>query len=99
MSRVRVVIRPGFEADLRRDRGVVRAVAEVAEKGAAAARSIAPVASGAYRDSIHTDDSEGLPVRIVADDFKAGWIEFGTSDTPKFRVLGRTADALPGRHS
>jgi hypothetical protein len=30
--------------------------------------------------------------RVLATDFKAGWIEYGSEHMPKYRVLGRTTD-------
>lgn len=32
--------------------------------------------------------------RVIADDFKAWWLEVGTSDTPTFASLQRGADAI-----
>jgi O-succinylbenzoate synthase len=55
---------------------------------AAHARSIAPVVSGDYRDSIEAEGPD-----LVATDFKAHWIEFGTVRTRAQAVL-RTAARL-----
>lgn len=77
-----------------------RAVEGAADAGAAAARQFAPVASGAYRDSIHgeLDIRTGKPVGVVvADDFKANWIERGarspTYTTPARHPLQRGVEA------
>ena len=102
-TRVRVVIRPGFERDLRRSREVLEQVDRAASAGVEVAKGIAPAATGAYRDGIELDSAAArgeLPARIVATDHKSNWVEFGTGapgPTPKFRVLGRTADSIPGR--
>lgn len=37
--------------------------------------------------------SRGWEARIYNTDFKAGWIEFGTRNNAKHRVLGRALDA------
>jgi hypothetical protein len=82
----------------------------LASRGAEYARSIAPVGekdhrlksgyvdhAGDYRDSI-----EGEVVfkngrwrgRVVARDFKAHWIEYGTKKWPKLAIMRRTRDYL-----
>lgn len=65
-----------------------------AEKGADAAKAVAPVRTGDYRDSIEADSSasEGK-ARVLATDFKAQWIEFGTIHTPTFAPLRRGAES------
>jgi hypothetical protein len=37
--------------------------------------------------------SRGWQARIYNSDFKAGWVEFGTRNNQKHRVLGRALDA------
>lgn len=67
----------------------------VAEDVADRAQSIAPVLTGAYRDSIHAESGiEGGTARgrVVADDEAAPYIEFGTSDTPTFATLRRALE-------
>lgn len=63
------------------------------------AREIAPVATGAYRDSIHVE-REGADVAVVAGTDHALYVELGTADTPAFAPLTRATDesahALPG---
>ena len=65
--------------------GVRSAVRREAEQVAQRARSIAPVQSGDYRDSIHVvdDTTDRAVARVVASDWKASVIE------ARSRVLGR----------
>jgi hypothetical protein len=71
-----------------------------AEDAVEIAKSIAPVVTGAYRDSIHPERGAEGPVAVayvVASDYKAIWIEFGTEDpvpTPAFAVLRRSIDGI-----
>lgn len=65
------------------------------------AKDVAPVASGAYRDSIHAElvvENGIVKARVVADDptGAAGLIEFGTVDTPAFAPLRRGLEAVFG---
>ena len=86
---------PGMSARLRRSRLVGALMLGRAKRGAEAARSVAPVRTGAYRDSIkavpivEADGTQGAA--IVAEDWKAGIIELGTSDTPAYAPLRRGA--------
>jgi hypothetical protein len=63
---------------------------ELAELAAEFWRGIAPVRTGAYRESIgvvvHGDD-----VSVVAADDSASYIEFGTSNTEEFSCRARTS--------
>lgn len=67
-----------------------------AQMAATRAQEIAPRQTGDYADSI-----EGVSVfeggkakgRILARDFKAGWIEFGTWKWPAHATLRRAAEA------
>ncbi len=91
----RVVLPFDWIAQAMRSPAVKKALTAHAEKIAERARQIAPVQSGAYRDSIHVEDADQADrpsVRVVADNFKALFIEFGTQDTPRFRVLGRAGE-------
>jgi hypothetical protein len=81
---------PGFERLLSASREYVDGLAESAEPGAEAAKAIAPVASGAYRDGIEVR-VVGRTVFLSGTDFKSGWIEYGTEDTPIFACLRRGA--------
>ncbi len=66
-----------------------------AKASADEAQAVAPVKTGAYAASIGvTNDGDG--VRLVATDWKANWIEFGTgapSPTPAFAPLRRGCEA------
>lgn len=95
MGKARFVYRPEVEAELLRDPAMGRAMLLEAERVAQAARSNAPVRTGAYRDSIKAEPfTEGgvHKARVNAYDFKAWWIEFGTGHpgpTPAFAVLAK----------
>ncbi len=68
-----------------------------AERVASAARSIAPVLTGAYRTGIRAESGRVGPyviARVNANDYKSHWIEAGTSDTPTFAVLRRALDTI-----
>lgn len=73
--------------------GMAEALREDAQKVLARARSIAPVDTGEYRDSIHIEDdhTDRMVVRIVADDRKAPIIEHNHA------VLARALGASGGR--
>lgn len=68
-----------------------------AEAAAREAQRLAPVDTGEYRASIRVVDSAD-GVRVVANDDKATFIEFGTSDTPAFAPLRRGTEAA-GLHT
>lgn len=75
--------------------GVVVVTGEVAEGIATVARTIAPVLTGAYRDSISA--SVGIEgghalAHVSAGTDHAQYVEFGTSDTPTFAPLRRAAE-------
>lgn len=86
---------------------------ELAKEGEEYAKSIAPVGDrkhttksgyvdhpGDYKDSI-----EGMVVmkngrwigRVIARDWKAHWIEYGTAKMPKLAVMRRTQSWLEGK--
>ncbi|MER6236538.1 HK97 gp10 family phage protein [Streptomyces clavifer] len=72
---------------------VSKAVVDKAEQGAAYARSIAPVDTGRYRDSIEVvEDDDGAD--IVADVDYADDLEYGTRHVEGQHILGRTLDSL-----
>lgn len=93
----------GFEAVARSSTALLGPdIQAAAEKIAEAARNVAPVATGAYRDSIGAAvglDGEGVVGSAYADVDYAGYVEFGTSDTPAFAPLRRGADASGFRSS
>lgn len=94
---------------------VVAAVKAGADEIAEVARSLAPARSQSYRDSIGVTMAveKGRPVaRVGAKDFKAVWIEYGSSGsrwggkrpgtartaaTPAFAPLGRAAAQVFGK--
>lgn len=70
-------------------------VEELADKAASAAKSSAPVLTGAYRDSIKSDARilEGKATGLIyAEDFKAVWIEHGTETNPTYAPLRKGAE-------
>lgn len=70
-------------------------VSHKADKIAERAKSIAPVRTGFYRDSIVAVEAEGgKPGEwvVVANDPKAAYLEYGTSDTPTFATLRTAAE-------
>jgi hypothetical protein len=66
-------------------------------------QSIAPVGKkadgdenpGQYRDSIHVE-RHGEGFHVLSDDFKAYWIEFGTSHMPEYAPAQKTAEHFGG---
>ena len=91
----RFVPNPLLTKELEASEGVQHALEEKAQKGAEFARSIAPVVTGTFRDSIHADGNEIVadPVNSSGEGYGA-FVEFGTSDTPAHATLRRAADAL-----
>lgn len=72
-------------------------ITDLTEEGAEIARNTAPILEGWYYDSIETQVvvENGVPHGLFySTDFKAGFLEFGTSDTPTFGTLGSAAEAL-----
>lgn len=79
---------PGFNQELSSEAGYKEALAVAAKPAEAAAKSFAPVRTGAYRDSIHVViDSKG--VRLDASDFKAHWVEWGSANNSPSAPLRR----------
>lgn len=67
-----------------------------AERVAEEARRMAPVVTGDYRDSIEAviaDDGGERVGRVVARDWKAGFIEFGVYGRPVHAPIRRAAEA------
>jgi hypothetical protein len=77
-----------FQKQLVREAAYQRGLMNKAEDAAQAAKSFAPVRTGAYRDSIkaHRDAED---VYVSAFDFKANWIEFGSVNNPPSAPLRR----------
>lgn len=67
-----------------------------AERVAARAREIAPVHTGDYRDSLHTTTAEetadSVRATVYSDDWKWGFVEFGTIHNPAHHVLERAVN-------
>lgn len=82
----------GFARELKAERSYVEGMAAAAAPAAQNARDIAPVDEGDYRDGIRVT-IDGDEVRIDAMDWKSGFIEYGTEDTPVFAPLRRGAEA------
>ncbi|MFF9210478.1 MULTISPECIES: HK97-gp10 family putative phage morphogenesis protein [unclassified Streptomyces] len=84
---------------LTRHETVQQAVQDTAERGRDFARSIAPVETGKYRDSIEVR-KDGDEAEIVSDVDYAPYIEYGTRHAAGQHIFGRTLDALKsGGHS
>ncbi len=101
---MRVVPNRRLEAELRKSREVEPLLKDGAETIAEEARNIAQreaYQTGAYRNSIEAvagEDAGEVKGRVVAKDFKAGWIEFGYTQRngvhiPGKNILSRAADA------
>jgi hypothetical protein len=93
----RFVLNPAAEKQIASSAEMAGAIGHYTEQGADGARDVAPVLTGAYRDSIETEmGTEGGMVvgvfRATVD--YAGWIEFGTADTPAFAPLRRGIDRI-----
>lgn len=63
---------------------------EIAHQVAQLARSTAPVRTGEFRDSIDVE-SGGDRVAVVNNSERAGYIEYGTSDTPAHATMTNAA--------
>lgn len=88
---------PGMEARLSRSPQVGQALLARAEAGAKAARSLAPVDTGAYREGIQAEaglEGPTMMARINAYDYKSHWIEFGSLGRPAKAVLRRACDIV-----
>jgi hypothetical protein len=87
---------PLVEDQIRRSVEMERALRAQAEAAAAAAREMAPVDSGDYRDGIKADSDRDPIARaaVVATDFKSHWIEFGTIRQPARAILRRACEAV-----
>jgi hypothetical protein len=94
--RVNIKMVPRYAEILKRERTVRRLERERAEQAADIARSNAPVGKGDYRDSIGVEQ-EGDTVQLVARDFKAHWIEWGTIHNRAFGTLTNAAQEVADR--
>lgn len=89
------VIAAELNDQIRREQSIPRNAKAVAEAAEAYAKSLAPVRTGAYRESIRTErrpDRNGFPVyRVLSDSPIAGYIEYGTKHNREFAVFAKTA--------
>jgi hypothetical protein len=88
---------PRFEDELKHGPEMLAMLQDAADKSAAEAQRTAPVATGAYRDSISGEaglDEQGEPVgRVNATDWKAWMIETGTLKRGPAAVLRRAVES------
>ncbi len=104
MARARIFIPNfGIADELESDKEIAEKLRPLGERAAAIAQKLAPRLSGDYANSIHVVtgiNEEGKAVaRVVADDFKAGWIEKGTGPpgpTPASAPLRRGVESVVG---
>lgn len=95
-GQLRFVENPDFIKEAMRSPGMVHMLGFKADMAAEKAKDIAPVETGAYRDSIEGQSGfadNAARGRVVARDFKAGWIEFGTWKWPAHATLRLGAEA------
>lgn len=69
---------PLFDEEFQREPRTLANLAILTEEAVAVAKAQAPVATGAYRDSIGVRVVDTY-VYLTATDFKAWWIEYGTA--------------------
>lgn len=79
---------PNFADEIQRQPEFKAGLAERAVVVRDVAKSIAPVESGAYRDSIQVKGVGGR-IYLTATDFKAWWIEYGTAGAEGSTGKGR----------
>lgn len=91
MSSSAAEIQAAIEADLAELEEIKTGQKRVAEAGAEYAKSIAPVDTGTFRNSITAEEVDGKWA-IVSDDPAASYIEYGTEYTPEHATFARTAD-------
>jgi HK97 gp10 family phage protein len=78
---------------LARHEAVQAAVQDAAEQGRVFARSIAPVDTGRYRDSIEVR-KDGDEAEIVSTVGYAAYLEYGTRHREGQHIFGRTLDSM-----
>jgi hypothetical protein len=93
-------------ADFKPDEGAIKAlvyedfvrhdIRERADRVVRAAKDIAPVVTGRYRDSIHAEDGPEGSVEISSGVEYAIYIEYGTRYDPAQHILGTALDAARG---
>lgn len=68
-----------------------------AERVQSRAESLAPVETGQYRSSFRVEvgvrdgKTRRAEAKVINDDTAAPYVEYGTSKTPRYRVMGRAA--------
>lgn len=93
---------PDFPQEWAESEDARRLAEDYAEAGLRHAKSIAPVRTGAYRNSLRAEVSEtstGWVGMILSDDPAAPFIEFGTERTPTFATLRRALESTGARRS
>lgn len=95
------VDKKGVEA-VGRDPNVGQYLRRQAEQGLAMAQSLAPVRTGAYRDSLvlvepFTDEAGRLVAGFGSTSSVWHLVEFGTANNGPYRVLSNAAMAVGGR--
>lgn len=80
---------------------VRQAIIDKAEEVETYWKSIAPVRSGDYRDSIHIEYDEKktgfLKARVVTKDWKAHWLEYGSIHNPEYGFAAKTVEEFGGK--
>lgn len=88
---------PAGIAALTRDEQMHHFMAEKAQELENEAKSIAPVSTGAFQDSLTGEvrmGDDGWEAVLTTDSPYWPYLEFGTSDTPIFATLRRALEAL-----
>lgn len=88
----RFVPNPRLDDELRRNKQFLLGISEDVQNARDAAKGFAPVRSGDYRDSIEVE-IQGKDVVLVAKDFKAHWIEWGSIHNSPSAPLRRGVQA------
>jgi hypothetical protein len=86
----RFVLNPAGLAELAVSPQLVEPIEKIASEIELKAKGFAPVRTGAYRASISSEVSilgDRIVGKVTADVPYAGFIEFGTEDTPVFQPL------------
>lgn len=78
--------------------GLIPEIDKRVKAAEAVAIATAPIETGKYKESISSetgyDERAKVIGRLKSDDWKAHWIEFGTSSTPAYATLRRALDAI-----
>lgn len=98
MAGRRFIPDPGFEDELVRSNGVGEVLQPLTAQTAARAKENTRYRSiAAGIGAVVGPRPDGVMVgRVVGDDFKTGWAEFGTSRFPQERALGRALEEIVG---